>query len=372
MSKESIIAEKALELGFADAGFTDARPFETQREILAERSSEYGWVNAMGLDLVAGTDPATVLPGAKSILVVLDAYVSTSYPERLTRHFGRCYLDDDRVTKDGLTVRIKALRSFLEGMGMRVKVPFNLPHRVAAARSGLGSFGKNCLFYAKRAVLGSSWVLPITLVVDAELEPAEPDYSIACPAWCKNACIASCPTGALRSPRTIDPRRCISYLTYFGEGPTPRELREPMGLWVYGCDRCQLVCPRNAAWLARDLPPNERVAAKADDFALSSLLHMDRETYLERVWPHMFYMSPDDLWRWKMNAARAMGNTQDEAYIPDLVRAYEENSDERVLVMIAWALGRIGGRKSREALERFLGRARGETAGEIRLALDIA
>ena len=38
------------------------------------------------------------------------------------------------------------------------------------------------------------------------------------------------------------------------------ELREPMGLWVYGCDRCQNVCPRNAPWLARELPVNQKVA----------------------------------------------------------------------------------------------------------------
>ncbi|MEJ2458803.1 MAG: thiamine pyrophosphate-dependent enzyme, partial [Novosphingobium sp.] len=36
-------------------------------------------------------------------------------------------------------------------------------------------------------------------------------------------------------------------LTYFGDGLTPRDLREPMGLYIYGCDRCQNVCPRNAA-----------------------------------------------------------------------------------------------------------------------------
>ena len=39
-------------------------------------------------------------------------------------------------TKDGLALRIKSFRSFLRDNGIDSKVPFNLPHRVAAARAG--------------------------------------------------------------------------------------------------------------------------------------------------------------------------------------------------------------------------------------------
>ncbi|HOS97179.1 MAG TPA: 4Fe-4S double cluster binding domain-containing protein [Deltaproteobacteria bacterium] len=370
ISKEAII-EKAHALEFVDIGFTTAEPFEKQREILQDRSEEYGWVHRMGLDLTAGTDPENILPGARSIIVLLEAYFSKSFPTRMERHFGRCYLDDDRVTKDGLALRIKQFRAFLKDAGMEVKVPFHLPHRDAAARAGLGTFGKNTLFYAKRTVMQSSWVLPIALVVDAEFAPDEPDFSVRCPDWCRNACIAACPTGALKAPRKIDPRRCISYLSYFGEGTTPRDLREPMGMWIYGCDRCQNVCPRNTPWLTRDLPANEKVTARADAFDLRCLLHMDGDYYVSRVWPHMFYMGPDDLWRWKMNTARAMGNSRDPSYVPDLIRAYGENSDERVRIMAAWALGRIGGREAKGALDGFLSESDGTLREEIFYALQL-
>ncbi|MCU0576160.1 MAG: epoxyqueuosine reductase [Desulfobacterota bacterium] len=370
MAARSEIVDKALELGFVDIGFTTAEPFVTQKEILLQRQEEYGWVGRMGLDLLAGTDPMTIMAGARSIIVLIEAYFREAFPVQLERHFGRCYLDDDRVTKDGLALRIKAFRSFLQERGMAVKVPFNLPHRMAAARAGLGTFGKNTLFYAKKAVLQSSWVLPIALVVDRGFEPDEPDYTLACPDWCRNACVASCPTGALKAPRTIDPRRCISYLSYFGDGPTPRDLREPMGMWIYGCDRCQNVCPRNAPWLARERTMNERAAAKAGAFDLRSLLRMDGSYYASRVWPHMFYMGPDDIWRWKMNTARAMGNSLDPGYIPDLVRAFGENADPRALVMIAWALGRIGGKGAKDALHEFLTRSEGLLREEVSLALD--
>jgi epoxyqueuosine reductase len=370
LTKDHII-QKARDLDFKDCGFTHAQPFKSQRRVLAERRKEYAWVMDAGLDLVAGTDPRNVLPDAKTVIVLMEVYFHRAYPRAMESFFGRCYLDDDRVTKDGLALRIKAFRSFLRDHGINSKVPFNLPHRLAAARAGMGTFGKNCLFYPKKAARRSSFVLPIAVVVDAEFPPDEPTLEVGCPDWCKNACLVACPTGALKGPRKIDPLLCVSFLTYYGTGITPRELRVPMGLYVYGCDRCQNVCPRNAAWLAADLPPNERVEKKAPDFNLRKLLHMDRPYFEQRIWPHMFYMSGDDLWRWKMNVARSMGNTLDEAYVPDLARAFWENSDERVQGMCAWALGRIGGPAARAELERMRAKASGAVAEEVEFALGL-
>jgi epoxyqueuosine reductase len=367
---ESTIIEKAHELGFADAGFTSADAFATQRRILEEREGAYGWAMAAGLDLKAGTDPRTVMPEARTIIVLLEAYFRAAFPKTLEPFFGRCYLDDDRVTKESLAPRIRAFRDFLKAEGIRSKVPFNLPHRLAAARAGMGTFGKNCLFYASRAVRQSSWVLPIAVVVDVELAPGESTARLGCPDWCRNVCIAACPTGALKAPRKIDPQLCISYLTYYGAGITPRELREPMGLWVYGCDHCQNVCPRNAPWLAAELPMNERVMKKAKDFELPRLLHMDGPYFERQIWPHMFYMGTEDIWRWRMNVARSMGNSLDEGYAADLARAFRENADERVRGMCAWALGRIGGRRARQYLEGFRPAVEGMVAGEVHQALE--
>jgi len=369
ITKEEIV-RKANEFGFQDVGFTSAEPFPSQRKVLEERREYYQWAFDAGLDLMAGTDPQTILPEAKSIIVVMEVYFRESYPASMESHFGRCYLDDDRVTRDRLGNRIKGFRDYLRASGMRTKIPFHLPHRLAAARAGMGTFGKNCLFYTRQVAHQSSWVLPIAVVVDAVLEPDSPTLEVGCPDWCKNTCIIACPTGALLGPRKIDPRKCISYLTYFGDGITPRELREPMGLWVYGCDRCQNVCPRNAAWLAKELPVNQKVVSMVPDFRLDKLLHMDIPYFNTRVWPHMFYMSEKDIWRWKMNVARAMGNSLEPKYIPELVRAFGENEDERVLGMVAWALGRIGGKDAAQALQGLPQKGSELVAEEVTLALE--
>lgn len=364
MDKQAVV-RAAMDCGFADVGFTSAAPFDSQREILAERQADYAWAQQLGLDLVAGTDPQTILPGARAIVVLMELYFKAAFPLALEAHFGRCYLEDDRVTRDGLSRRVKAFRGTLRDHGVDSKVPFNLPHRLAAARAGMGTFGKNCLFYSSRVARRSSWVLPIAVVVDAAFEPDAATLVEDCPAHCKSACLAACPTGALRGPRRIDPRRCISFLTYYGEDLPPADVRAAMGLWVYGCDRCQNVCPRNAPWLAKQLPVNRRVAAMAADFDLRRLLHMDRAYFSAKIWPHMFYTGPDDLWRWTANVARAMGNSRDREYVPDLVQAFGRNTDERVLGMIAWSLGRLGGPEARQALERWLPAAAGRVRAEL-------
>ena len=374
MIKREQIIEKAFELGFFDVGFTTAEPFNKQVDVLNSRKVEYAWAmkGFSGLDLLKGTDPRNEFRDAKSIIVLMHNYFYGAYPKTLERHFGRCYLDDDRVTKDGLSRKVKAFRGFLRDHGISSRFSANLPHRIAAARAGLGTFGRNCLFYSnKSSIAKSSWVLPLPIIVDVEFKADEPTFEIGCPDWCRNACIIACPTGALKGPRKLDPRRCISYLSYFGEGPTPREFREPMGLAIYGCDHCQNVCPRNKPWLGRDLPLNESANAKEHAFELSKILHMDRKYYRTKIWPHMFYMGLKDMWRWKMNAARAMGNTLDPKYIPDLTQAYNENKDNRVKCLIAWSLGKIGGNAVRLSLESFLEDSEGQVREEIIQALKL-
>lgn len=372
MLSQSDIIRAAHENGFEDVGFTTAEPFESHREFLKGRQAEYGWAEAVGLELMQGTDPRAIMPTAQSIIILMEVYFREAYPRVMEGHFGRCYLDDDRITKDGLARRIKAFRSYLRGHGIDSKVPFHLPHRVAAARAGMGTFGKNCLFYSNRVARHSSWVLPIAVVVDHPFTPGTPTIEMGCPDWCRNACIAACPTRALKGDGTIDPRRCISFLTYFGEGLTPRDLREPMGLYIYGCDRCQNVCPRNAAWLAADLPLNQKVVEKTPNFDLAALLAMDVPYFESRVWPHMFYMATDDLWRWKMNVARAMGNTRDRRYAPDLARALELSDDDRVRAMAAWALGRVGGETALQALRGFKANKNEMLQEEVGLAIEAA
>lgn len=370
LSKPDII-EKARELGFDEIGFTTAAPFDTHKEVLLERQEAYSHL-MVKRDLITGTNPRSILPEAKSIVVLVYKFLQESFDPTMEFHFGRYYIDDDRIFKQERVRRTNEFVEFLREHGIQAEASGELPHRACAGRAGLGHVGKNCIMYSGKAGSENSWIVLATILVDREYDPDEPkdEKAFGCPDWCKNTCIVSCPTGALKGPRKLDPRRCISNMTYYAEEITPLEMRGAMGLWVYGCDRCQNVCPRNDAWRAKERPVNQRVAAKAPNFALSSLLHMDLEFFKANIWPHMFYISAENLWLWKMNVARVMGNTGDRKYIPELTRAFEESDDERVKGMIAWSLGRLGGGKAQTALEGFRKGSEGLVQKEIQQALD--
>ena len=110
--------------------------------------------------------------------------------------------------------------------------------REAAARAGVGFYGKNTMIITRRH---GSWVVLGTLVTDVEIEPA-PRLELDC-GECR-LCIDACPTGALDEPGVLDSTNCLSYWTQSGE-PIPEPYREELGDQVYGCDICQDVCPWN-------------------------------------------------------------------------------------------------------------------------------
>ncbi len=176
MVKKNELIDKAHSLGFDDIGFTTAEPFETQRDILLERKAGYEWAMTDALDLLKGTDPTRVWPKARGIVVLMENFFKEAFPSSLERNFGRVYLDDDRIAKDRLAVRIKDFMAFLRERGVESKASYMIPHRIAAARAGVGTFGKNSLLYANRMVAGGSWVTPIPIMMDREFPPDEPTF----------------------------------------------------------------------------------------------------------------------------------------------------------------------------------------------------
>ena len=145
-----------------------------------------------------------------------------------------------------------------------------------------------------------------------------------------------------------------------------------MGMYIYGCDRCQNVCPRNYPQLSVQMPGDENLTDMSQKFSPEKLLHMDKEYFQKFIWPKMFYMSYDTIWKWKMNAARAMGNSLDKKYIPELLRALNENNDDRVRAMAVWSLGRIGGADALTALKLFTGDSSDVVKHEVETALAYA
>jgi epoxyqueuosine reductase len=221
-------------------------------------------------------------------------------------------------------------------------------------RAGIGWIGKNTLVLHRQA--GSYFFLG-ELVSDLEVDamPLPRDHCGTCA-----RCVAVCPTNALEVGYTMEPRRCIAYLTIEHRTAIARELRPLLENWVFGCDLCQEVCPWNGD--ARD-------AAAADWLApsLPALVALDQAGFDARYrGTAITRTGRRGLVR---NAAVALGNSGNPDAVPSLVAALDD-TDPLVRGHVAWALGRLGGATARAALERARRREpSAETKGEIDEAL---
>src|SRR5207237_2329692 len=189
--------------------------------------------------------------GARSVVSAALCYYAPE-PERPDGH-GRL----PRYTwHDGYAV----LREKLDELGRSLGAPYRVlvdendhVDREAAARSGVGFYGKNTLLITRRH---GSWVVLGTLVSDVEVEAAEP---LATDCGSCRLCIDACPTGALDEPGVLDATRCLSYWTQ-APAAIPEAYRTELDAQVYGCDICQDVCPWNRGIETRRrgvLPPDD-------------------------------------------------------------------------------------------------------------------
>jgi epoxyqueuosine reductase len=204
-----------------------------------------------------------------------------------------------------------------------------------AMRAGIGWIGKNTLVLDR--LLGSYFFLA-ELFTDLELDaaPLPADHCGTC-----MRCHAACPTGALGPGYTMDPRRCISYLTIEHRSAIPPALRAELGNWIFGCDVCQEVCPWNGD--ARGADASEALAPH-----LPPLLALDADGFRARFGKTAVSRAKRrGLLR---NVAVALGNSGNPEAVLPLARAL---ADPEPLVRghAAWALGQLGGPAARRALE---------------------
>lgn len=257
------IENKAKELGFDACGFTKAEELSEEKEILKNWLDQemYGNMHYMANHFEKRINPAQLVEGAKSVIVLLTNYTpkeKQSDPEApiIARYaYGQDY---HHVIKDRLKLLFEFIKEDiypdLEGRCFVDSAP--VLERSLAVKAGLGWIGKNTHLIHKK--LGS-YVFISELIINLELPSSSP-IKEACGGCTR--CIDACPTDALISERTLDARKCISYLTIENKEAIPEEFKSQMENRVFGCDICQEVCPWT--WKSRphrieELKPNDRI-----------------------------------------------------------------------------------------------------------------
>jgi epoxyqueuosine reductase len=320
----------AQELGLDAIGAAPAAPYEATERHIRERR-ERGLFADMRFTMAhpeKSCHPETLLPGARTVVSAALCYWLPE-PEREQGH-GRLprytWYDAYQVLREKLETLGREL-----GGAYRVLVDANQHvDREAAARSGVGFYGKNTLLITRRH---GSWVVLGTLVTDVELEPTTP-LDLDC-GECR-LCIDACPTGALDEPGTLDSTRCLSYWTQ-APAPPPEEYRADLGAQVYGCDVCQDVCPWNRG-VEKRRAGHPLPEAATPHVSLVDWLCSDPDELRRRF--ARLYVPRDDGRRLRMNALVAAGNVGGDGE-RDAVTACLDDPDDPTRELAAWALARL-------------------------------
>lgn len=144
---------------------------------------------------------------------------------------------------------ISAIREFLPHDDRPLVKPDHgaLLEKSFAQMAGLGVMGKNTLLI--NPVLGS-WFTMGCLLLKTPLVTVKGPYSGLNPCGSCTRCLSECPTDAFVGPYHLNAGRCLSYLTIERpDDPLSVLRKESDSRWLFGCDRCQEVCPHNGAAL---------------------------------------------------------------------------------------------------------------------------
>ncbi len=322
------IRRLAAELGLAAVGVARAEAYvDTERHIVERRSR--GLFAEMKFTMAQperSCHPESLLPGARSVVSAALCYWEPEEPlaagaGRLARY---TWSDAYAELREQLAVLGRAI-----GGSYRVLVDANQHvDREAAARSGVGFYGKNTMLITRSH---GSWVVLGTLISDRELE-STPALGTDC-GDCR-ICIDACPTGALDEPGTLDATRCLSYWTQSPRA-IPEDYRARLGAQVYGCDICQDVCPWN-----RGVEKRRADRAPDDSGHVDLVEWLESDTLIQDY--DRLYVPRNDPSFLRRNALVALGNTGG----PEHIEVLERHADDE---HARWAIERIGERAKLDA-----------------------
>ena len=317
------IIDKSKELNIDIVGFTHGEPFLNAKEYLIQRAKKNMQTEFEEKDIEKRINPSLTLPSCKSIIVIgisynalgtgplaSDAAGPVPSAPRGSLSKSTWGLDYHNVLKSKMESLINEIAK-VQDFDYKAFVDTGpLIDREVAKRAGVGYFGKNCSIingeYGSFIFLG--YILTdLEILPDNEVEEKCGDCTL---------CMDACPTGALDGPYRLNPKRCVSYLTQTKDD-IPFELRDKMGIKIYGCDTCQLVCPKNKG--IKESKHEEFIPKVTNGYMdLEELLKISNRQFKSK-YGHMA-----GSWRGKTilkrNAIIALGNMKKEENIELLIK----------------------------------------------------
>ncbi|NHN32302.1 tRNA epoxyqueuosine(34) reductase QueG [Paenibacillus agricola] len=342
--------EAASTLGIDKLGISSAEPFVELKSILLQHRAKGYESGFEEPDLDKRTDPALNLAEPRSIISIAIAYPSKlmdaprskpgAYRGMLSR--SAWGLDYHQVLRNRLQ-RLEAwIRERVPTARMESMVDTGaLVDRAVAERAGIGWVGKNCCVITPEF---GSWVYLGEIVTNLPL-PSDVPVTESC-GDC-TLCIDSCPTGALVGPGQLNAQVCISFVTQTKGHIEDDAMKGKIGNRLYGCDTCQIVCPKNKGMNWTHQPELQPDAEQVKPLLLP-LLTMSNREFKER------FGSSSAAWRGKKpiqrNAILGLGHFKDKTAVPVLRDLLLNDVRMEIRASAAWALGKIGGHQAEAAI----------------------
>jgi len=202
-------------------------------------------------------------------------------------------------------------------------------------RAGIGFYGNNSLLINENY---GSFINLGYILTDLEVE-AE-DNALENKNICDEChiCIKSCPNNAIEQNGIINTKKCISYLTQT-KSYIPYEFRKNMKNQIYGCDICQVVCPKNKKIMSTE-PENDYSKLLVD---LDELLNISKEDFINQ-----FGFTAGG-WRgkniWKRNSIISIGNLKLNNMF-DKIKDELNNPSQMIKIYAAWSLMQLDEKKA--------------------------
>ncbi len=253
-----LIKEKAFNAGFDLCGIAPSRVLTEREKILKEWCSAgmNGDMNYLCRDVNKRVDPGLLFPDTKSVIVAgLNYYTGKKQGGEgvpvISRYaYGANYHDVILGKLDAMLNYIKSIIPGSNGRSFVDSAP--ILEKAWAMEAGLGWQGRHSILINKKS---GSFIFLGIILLDVSLEYDLPFSEDLC-GTCR-LCIESCPTSAINENRTIDAVKCISYQTLENKEPVPDILAPAMEDRVFGCDKCQEVCPWNQKACQHNTPQFE-------------------------------------------------------------------------------------------------------------------
>ncbi|KXG42783.1 tRNA epoxyqueuosine(34) reductase QueG [Tepidibacillus decaturensis] len=346
--KQKVI-DYAQQIGIDKIGFTSAEPFRELEKIL-HRHRELGYESGFEeKDIDKRVNPKFTLKNAKSIIAIAIAYPSKipqppkgvegeyrGFVARLAWGIDYHLILQEKLNQLG--IYLKQMVPDAEYVAMTDTGV--LSDHAVAERAGIGWIGKNSLLitpeFGSYVYLGEM----ITNISFPEDHPMENQCGDC------TRCLDACPTQAIVQAGQVNAKRCLSYITQ-RKDMLEEELMEKLGNRLYGCDTCQIVCPKNKGinfGHQEKTLPNPELAKPL----LKPLLTISNKEFKET------WRQTAAAWRGKKpiqrNVIIALAHFKDKTALP-LLKDLLINDERPVIRQTsAWSLGKIGGKEVEEIL----------------------